>query len=48
MRFVEKGDDTASASYSYRPLAGNLVDLQTLDGHGNVVFGVVEGGDLVV
>ena len=43
-RFVENGDGSAPASYG--PVAGNLVDLQTLqtlDGHGDVVCGDVEG-----
>ena len=30
------------------PVAKDLVDLQTLDGHGDVVCGDVKGGDLVV
>ena len=42
--FVENGDDSTPASYG--PVAGNLVDLQTLDGHGDVVCGDVEGGGL--
>ena len=37
--FVENGGDSASASYGLA--AGNLVDLQTPNGHGN---GEVEGG----
>ena len=40
--FVENGDGSASASYE--PVAGNLADLQTLDRHGDVVCGDVEGG----
>ena len=40
--FLENGDDSAPASYG--PVAGNLVDLRTLDGHGGVVCGGVEGG----
>ena len=44
--FVENGDGSAPASYGL--VAGNLVDLQTLDGHGDVVGGDVEGGDLLV
>ena len=39
-RFVENGDDFAPASYG---LVGNIVDLQTLNGHENVVGGDVEG-----
>ena len=39
---VENGDDEALASYG--AVAGNLVNLQTLDGHGDVVCGDVEGG----
>ena len=38
--FLENGDGFAPASYG--PIAGNLVDLQTLDGHGDVC-GDVEG-----
>ena len=34
--FVENGDGSAPALYG--PVAGNLVDLQMLDGHGDVVF----------
>ena len=40
--FVENGDGSAPASYGQ--VAGNLVDLQTLGGHGDVVCGDVEGG----
>ena len=40
--FVENGDGSAPASYG--SVAGNPVDLQTLDGHGDVVCGEVEGG----
>ena len=40
--FVENGDGSASAAYE--PVAGNLADLQTLDRHGDVVCGDVEGG----
>ena len=40
--FVENGDGSTPASY--RPLARNLVDLKTLDGHGDVVCGDVKGG----
>ena len=43
--FVENGDGSVSASYG--PVAGNLVDLQTLDGHGDVVCEDVEGGGFV-
>ena len=39
--FVENGDGSTPASYG--PVAGNLVDLRTLDGHGEVVGGGVEG-----
>ena len=46
MCFVKNGDDSAPASCG--PVAGNLVDHQTLDGHGDVVCGDVKGGDLVV
>ena len=42
MCFVTNGDGSAPASYG--PVAGNLVDLQTLDGHGHVVCCDVEGG----
>lgn len=38
----ENGGGSASASCG--PVSGNLVDLQTLDGHGDVGFGDVEGG----
>ena len=42
--FVQNGDGSAPASYG--PVAGNLVDLQTLDGNGGVVCGDVwKGGD---
>ena len=47
--FVENSDDSAPASY--KPVAGNIVDLQTLSGHGNVVGSDVEGwgsGGMVV
>ena len=44
VRFVEHGDGSAPASYG--PVARNLVDLQTLDGHGDVVCGDVKGGGL--
>ena len=37
--FVENGDDSTTASYG--PVTGNLVDPQTLDGHGDVVCGNV-------
>ena len=46
MCFVENGDCSAPASYG--PVARNLVDLQTLDGHRDVVCGDVKGGDLVL
>ena len=39
--YVENDDNSASASYG--PVAGNLVDLHALDGHGDVVFGDGEG-----
>lgn len=39
--FVENGGDSAPASYG--TVAGNLVNFQTLDRHGDVVFGGVEG-----
>ena len=42
MCFVTNGDGSAPASYG--PVAGNLIDLQTLDEHGDVVFGDVKGG----
>ena len=42
MCFVTNGDGSAPASYG--PVAGNLVDLQTLDRHRDVVCGDVEGG----
>ena len=42
MCFIDNGDDSAPPSYG--PEAGNLVNLQTLDGHGDVVCGDVEGG----
>ena len=40
--FVENGDGSAPASNG--PVAGDIVDLQTLDGHGDVVCVDVEGG----
>ena len=40
--FIENGDGPAPASYG--PVARDLVDLQTLDGHGDVVRGDVKGG----
>ena len=43
---AENGDGSAPASDG--PVARDLVDLQTLDGHGDVVCGDVKGGDLVV
>ena len=42
MCFIDNGDDSAPPSYG--PEAGNLVNLQTLDGWGDVVFRNVEGG----
>ena len=42
MCFVENGNDSAPASDG--SVTENLVDLQTLKGHGNVVGGDVEGG----
>ena len=42
MCFVTNGAGSAPASYG--PVAGNLVDLQTLDRHRDVVCGDVEGG----
>ena len=44
--FVEIGDGSATASYG--PVARDLVDLQTLDEHGDVVCRDVKGGDLAV
>ena len=46
VRFLAGGDESTPASYG--PVAGNLVDLQTLDGHGDVVFGNVDGGGIDV
>ena len=46
VRFVEDGNGSAAASYG--PVAGNLVDLQTLDGHGAVVCGDLGGGEFGV
>ena len=43
--FVEDGYDSAPAAY--RAMAGDFLDLQALDGHGNVVLGDVVGGGLV-
>ena len=41
--FVEDGYDSAPAAY--RSMTGDLIDLQALDGHANVVLGdVVRGG----
>ena len=40
--FVENGDGSTPASYG--PVARDLVDLQTLDGHGDVVCGDVKRG----
>ena len=37
--FVEDGYDSAPAAY--RAMAGDFLDLQALDGHGNVVLGDV-------
>ena len=42
---VEDGDDTAPATYL--PVTGDFLDLQALDGHGNVVLGDVVNGGLV-
>ena len=43
MGFVEDGYDSAPAAY--RSMTGDLIDLQALDGHANVVLGdVVRGG----
>ena len=42
--FVEHGDDSAPASY--RPATGNLVDLQTFDGHGDAVCVDCEKGGI--
>ena len=42
MCLVGNGDVSAPASYG--PVAANLVNLQTLDGHGDVVCGDVEAG----
>ena len=42
VRFVGNGHRFAPASCG--PVAGNLIELQTLDGHGDVVCGDVEGG----
>ena len=39
--FVENDDDSSPTSYG--SVGGNLVDLQTLDGHRNVVRGDVKG-----
>ena len=43
--FVENGYDSAPAAY--RAMAGDFLDLQALDGHGNVVLGDVVGRVLV-
>ena len=40
--FVENGDGSAPPSDG--PVAGNLIDLQTVDGHADVVCGDVDGG----
>ena len=42
--FVENGGGSAPASYG--PVARDLVDVQTLDGHGDVVCGDVKGGGI--
>ena len=42
MCFVENGDGSAPAAYG--PVAGNLVDLKTIDGHEDIVCGDAEGG----
>ena len=44
--FVENDDGSAPAAY--KPMTGNLVNLQTLEGHGAVICGDVEGRGLVV
>ena len=47
MCFVENSDDSAPASCG--PVAGSLVGLQVLDGHGDVVCCDVEtAGNLVL
>ena len=46
MCFVENDDGSAPAAY--KPMTGNLVNLQTLEGHGAVICGDVEGRGLVV
>ena len=45
MGFVDDGYDSAPAPY--RAMAGDFLDLQALDGHGNVVLGYVVGGGFV-
>ena len=45
MGFIE--DDNDSAPAAYRAVAGDFLDLQALDGHGNVVLGDVVRGGLV-
>ena len=37
MGFIE--DDNDSAPAAYRAVAGDFLDLQALDGHGNLVLG---------
>ena len=44
MGFVEDGYDPCPAAY--RAVAGDFLDLQELDGHGNVVLGDVTRGGL--
>ena len=45
MGFVEDGYESAPAAYI--AMAGDFLDLQALDGHGNVVLGDVVRGELV-
>ena len=43
MGFVEDGDDAAPTTY--RPVARDFLDFETVDGRGNFVLGdVVRGG----
>ena len=42
MCFVDNGERSAPAAHG--PVAGNLVELQTLDGHGHVACDEVERG----
>ena len=46
MGFVENGDGSAPTSCG--PVIGNLVELQTLEGHGEFVCGEVKGGGIGV